>query len=82
MKTRAVSLAIVMLGATGVAFADQDDHHWERDHDHYKGHGWSDQRNAPVQAPEIDPSSIVAALTLLGGGLVVLRSRGTKNSKD
>ena len=83
MKTRAVSLAILMLGATGVALAGQDDHHWERDHDHYRGHGWSDQRNAPVlQAPEIDPSSIVAALTLLGGGLAVLRSRGSKNSKD
>jgi hypothetical protein len=81
MKTRAVSLAILMLGATGVALADQDDHHWVRDHDHDRGHGWSDQRNSPVQAPEIDPSSIVAALTLLGGGLAVLRSRGSKNSK-
>jgi hypothetical protein len=80
MKTRAVSLAILLLGATGVAVADQDDHHWDRDHD--RGRGWSDQRSSPVQAPEIDPSSIVAALTLLGGGLAVLRSRGSKNSKD
>jgi len=68
-----------MLGATGVALADQDDHHWYRDHD--RGHGWIDERS-PVQAPEIDPSSIVAALTLLGGGLVVLCSRGSKNSKN
>lgn len=80
MKIRAVSLAILMLGATGVALADQDDHHWEWNHD--RGHSWSDQRSSPVQAPEIDPSSIVAALTLLGGGLAVLRSRGSKNSKD
>jgi hypothetical protein len=80
MKTRAVSLAILMLGATGVALADQDDHHWERDHD--RGHGWTDRRSSPVQAPEIDPSSIVAALTLLGGGLAVLRGRRSKNSKD
>ena len=79
MKTRAVSLAILMLGATGVALADQDDHHWVRDHDYDRGHGWSDQRSSPVQAPEIDPSSIVAVLTLLGGGLAVLRSRGSKN---
>jgi hypothetical protein len=80
MKSRAVSLAILLLGATGVALADQDDHHWERDHD--GGHGWSDRRSSPIQAPEIDPSSMVAALTLLGGGLAVLRSRGSRNSKD
>jgi hypothetical protein len=59
MKTRAVSLAILMLGATGVALADQDDHHWERDHD--RGHGWTARRSSPVQAPEIDPSSIEVA---------------------
>ena len=82
MKTRAVSLAILMLGATGVAVADQNDHHWDRDHDHARGRGWSDKRSSPVQTPEIDPSSIVAALTLLGGGLAVLRGRGSKTSKD
>ena len=80
MKTRAVGLAILMLGATGLALADQDDHHWARDND--GGHGWSDKRSSPAKTPEIDPSSIVAALTLLGGGLAVLRSRGSKNSKD
>jgi hypothetical protein len=79
MKTRAVSLAILMLGASGVALADQDDHHWDRDHD--RSHGWFDKRSPPAQVPEIDPSSIVAALTLLGGGLAVLRSRGYKNTK-
>jgi hypothetical protein len=76
----------LMLGATGVAVADQDDHHWNRDgdhdYDHDRGHGWSDKRSSPMQAPEIDPSSMVAALTLLGGGLAVLRSRSSKNSKD
>jgi hypothetical protein len=58
----------------------QDDHHRYRDHD--RGHGWSDERSSPVQAPEIDPSFIVAALTLLGGGFAAMRSRGSKNSKD
>ena len=58
MKTRAVSLAILMLGATGVATADQDDHHgW----DHDRGRGWSDKHGSPTQAPEIDPASTVAA---------------------
>jgi hypothetical protein len=74
MKTRSLSLAILLLGATGVAIADQD-------HPHERGQIWSDQRNSAVQAPEIDPASIVAALTLLGGGLAVVRSRGSKKSK-
>ena len=33
----------------------------------------------PAGAPEIDPSAAVAALTLLSGGLVVLRARRRKN---
>lgn len=35
---------------------------------------------APVKAPEIDPSAAMAAMTLLGGGLAVLRGRRFKNS--
>ena len=35
--------------------------------------------SATVQAPEIDPSSSVAALTLLVGGLIVLRGRRAAN---
>ncbi|MGO9931949.1 MAG: hypothetical protein ACLPV8_09065 [Steroidobacteraceae bacterium] len=54
MKTQALSVAILLFGATGVAIA---------------------QECPPAQAPEIDPASMVAALTLLGGGLAVLRSR-------
>jgi hypothetical protein len=80
MMTRALSLAILLFGATGMAFADQDDHHSDRDHS--GGHRWSDKRSGPVKAPEIDPASMVAALTLLGGGLAVLRGRRTKNPKD
>ena len=80
MKIRVLSLAILLLGATEMAFADQDDHHWDRDHD--GGRSGSDKRSAPVKAPEIDPASMVAALTLLGGGLAVLRSRRTKSPKD
>jgi hypothetical protein len=78
MKTRAISLAVLMLGASGIAFADPADHHWDRDNG--RGHGWSDQGNTAAQAPEIDPASIVAALTLLGGGLAVLRSRRSTKS--
>jgi hypothetical protein len=33
-----------------------------------------------VRAPEIDPASAMAALTLLAGGLAVLRGRKTKHA--
>jgi hypothetical protein len=78
MKTRILSLTILLFGVSGVALADSADHHWERDHD---PHGWSDRHGSATQAPEIDPASIVAALTLLGGGLTVLRSRRSTSSK-
>jgi LPXTG-motif cell wall-anchored protein len=38
--------------------------------------------NGNVKAPEIDPASAMAGLTLLAGGLVVLRGRREKNRKD
>jgi hypothetical protein len=34
--------------------------------------------NCRVSAPEIDPASALGALTLLGGGLLVLRGRRSK----
>ena len=37
------------------------------------------QRASTVSAPEIDSSSTISALTLPAGGIVVLRSRYTKN---
>ena len=37
---------------------------------------------APVKAPEIDPSSAMAGLTMLAGGLAVLRGRRRIISKD
>lgn len=53
------------------------DHNW----DHRDG-GDNDDRDGSggprVAAPEIDPSSAVSALTLLVGGLAVLRGRSQK----
>lgn len=34
--------------------------------------------HAAVRAPELDPASAMAALTLMSGGLAVLRGRRTK----
>jgi hypothetical protein len=36
---------------------------------------------SPVKAPEIDPASAMAGLTMLAGGLAVLRGRRKVNSK-
>lgn len=36
----------------------------------------------PVPAPEIDPASAMAGLTLLAGGLAVLRGRRAQKSGD
>lgn len=36
----------------------------------------------PVKAPELDPASAMAGLTLLAGGLAVLRGRRKINSKE
>lgn len=42
--------------------------YWSQHDNHQSGSG-------PVAAPEIDPASAAAALTLLAGGLVALRGR-------
>jgi hypothetical protein len=87
MKTRTLCLAILLLGAAGVASADQDESHWGggKSHDRVndqqgagKSHDSFHDRSAPtLQAPEIDPVSMVAALTLLGGILAVSRGHRT-----
>ncbi len=43
------------------------------------GHSPGPGGGAPVAAPEIDPASAASALTLLMGGLAVVRGRKTKN---
>jgi hypothetical protein len=40
--------------------------------------GWDHGISQPVAAPEIDPSSALTALTMLLGGVTVLRSRIAK----
>ena len=72
MKTQTLTLVILLLGVAGVARADQDD----RDRGAREPHDRIHSRGSPtIQAPEIDPASLVAALTLLGGALAVLRGQ-------
>ncbi len=77
---RKISLALVLMAMAGVASAS----------------GTSDQcfhilwftfcpptdHPSPVKAPEIDPASAMAGLTMLAGGLAVLRGRRRINPKD
>ncbi len=83
---RKISLALVLMAMAGVASAsasasasrtsDQCFHIlWftfcpETDHP------------SPAKAPEIDPASAMAGLTMLAGGLAVLRGRRRINPKD
>jgi hypothetical protein len=74
MKIQVLCLTLSLLGTAGVASADQD--HRGGDHDWFhKGEPHS------VQAPELDPASMVSGLTLLAGALVVLRGRRAANPK-
>jgi hypothetical protein len=71
MKMQALTLVILLLGAAGIARADQDYNHRVNRDWHERLHS----RESILQAPEIDPASMVVALTLLAGGLAVLRGR-------
>ena len=78
MKTKTVYLAIALLGASGVAVAGDGG----RGPDYRTGFYRHDEATlaaTTVAAPEIDPASWVAALTLLGGGLIVMRGRRTRD---
>lgn len=83
MKTRSVLIAILLLGASGAAVADRDDTGMGgRDlHDGWVKKHESRDVATTLQAPEIDPASLVAALTLLGGGLIVMRGRRTSKTQ-
>lgn len=73
MKTQTLTLVILLLGVTGIARADHDDGRRSAHESHERFH--SNRGSPSIQAPEIDPASMVAALTLLGGALAVLRAR-------
>jgi hypothetical protein len=73
MKMQIVCLTL-LLGTAGAARADHN----------YRGgdHDWFHGRDTPsLQAPELDPSSMISGLTLLAGALVVLRGRRAAKPK-
>jgi hypothetical protein len=84
-----VAICVLSLAAASAAQADGQngpslswwqqleqswDNFWDNLWDHKDpGHGGTP--GSPVAAPEIDPASAMSALTLLAGGLVVIRGR-------
>jgi hypothetical protein len=61
---------IVSLSMSGAVLALNWGPPWSHDPGHQGG--------GPVAAPEIDPASAMSALTLLAGGLAVVRGRKSK----
>jgi hypothetical protein len=69
-----IGLAIVLVTLVGTASA--------KDKDKCKDAVWSSAScHHYLRAPEIDPTSAMAALTFMAAGLAVLRGRRTKNTK-
>ncbi len=68
---RTVALALLSISmAAGVASADQ------RSVPDRGGFWWGN----PASAPELDPGSVMSGLTLLVGGLTILRAGRRKNT--
>ena len=78
---RTISLALVLMAVAGVASAGEEgsDKCW-----HFLWFTYCPpiEHPSPVKAPEIDPASAMAGLTMLAGGLAVLRGRRRINPKD
>jgi len=86
---RKIGLVLVLMTMAGAASAS--DRNLDRNSDHKSGRCFEifwftycpkPGNPAPVKAPEIDPASAMAGLTMLAGGLAVLRGRRKVNSKN
>lgn len=61
----------LLLSASGIVITAQA----HANQDASWGNWWQDHHREHFNAPEIDPASAISALTLLVGGMTVLRSR-------
>jgi LPXTG-motif cell wall-anchored protein len=76
---RKISLALALVAMAGVASATPSNQNNLQ-------FLWLDfcpaTAKVTVRAPEIDPASAMAGLTMLAGGLAVLRGRRRKNTEE
>jgi hypothetical protein len=71
-------IGVLILSVATWSIANADNNWWN------PGGGWGDHHwcyDGKCKTPEIDPASAIGALTVLAGGLAVLRGRRTKNKK-
>lgn len=97
MMLKSLTVALLTLSAAGAACAttalarDRDNgnksfdrgcatHQCGQWQDRYEGHKGGDPR--PAAAPEIDPAGAMGALTLLAGGLAMMRGRRAGKSQN
>lgn len=69
--SKLIAIVVLTMFAGSAAYAAG---HWTAS-EHYWTHGAKD---TTISAPEIDPASSLSGLTLLAGGLAVLRGRRKK----
>jgi LPXTG-motif cell wall-anchored protein len=72
---RKISLAVLLFAIAGVAAARDSD-------GGCRDSFWFESCRQPVRAPALDPASTMAGLTMLAGGLAVLRGRRRKNTEE
>ena len=75
---RKIALAVVLMSIAGVASASNSSGCWNFFGIEICPWPTGPKPSPVVNAPEIDPSSALAGLTLMAGGLAVLRGRRTK----
>ena len=78
---RNIGLALALMTMAGVASAKDSDSN-KCFHILWFDFCAPSEKHEPVKAPEIDPSSAMAGLTLMMGGLAVLRGRRGKIIKQ
>ena len=94
MKILTAGITSLLLGSAGLAGAHTNDRgmqpqflHESAQREFAEHYDW-DHGNGkppavgPVVAPELQPASTIAAFTLLGGGLLMLRAGGARKPKD
>jgi len=69
--SKSVVFALLSIAVASGAYAG--DNFWHSHADEL--HSWSQRSASAVAAPEIDPASALSGLTLLVGGIAVMRGR-------
>jgi len=80
MKNSSILMAIAALSLAAAAHARSNGNDRDGD-DHNRSDGHTIAAGAQ-SAPEISAGTMLGALTLLGGSLIVLRGRGTRRTKE